>query len=474
MRIRRLALAAALTGSAAFAQTAHAGGYLTSRFGATEGNVTSSHVSAAYYNPAGLAFGHGWRLSLEGSFGYRTASFDRDPAGIDNVLQPGDTGPGTPAADVRYNSGKNTLTNLVTSPFFGVATDFGLPNLGVALTVSVPFGGQAEWGQDDSLAGNPSYPGAIDGSQRWATISGSIRSLYITGAGAYYVPSLKLSFGLGLNVIMQSVDTIRARTPSGEDDLVVQPTGALAEGRTVVTADGTTFSLAGGLMWLPIPELRVGLSYQGQPGFGKHRLDGTLTNKYGSGGTASGPIEFEQNLPDIVRIGAAYQLTPELALRISADWQRWSVFENQCLLDATVADAECDLNADGSLGANAKGVVVAVPRYWHDSYDVTVGGTYVFSPTITFDASLGVNTSAVPDRTLDASFIDMMKVIPVIGGRFVLTDNIALAAHYTQVIYLPREAGVEANYEAPSRAPSQAGKYTQSIGLLQVEAQVTF
>jgi long-chain fatty acid transport protein len=475
MRPRSL-VRAVVVASLAVAGTAHAGGYATARFGAADGNVTSTRVWAAYYNPAGLAFESGWRISLEGTIGYRTASYDRDPAAIDNVIPTGETGLGTPAEDVEVNSGKNTLSNLVTSPFFGAATDFGIPNLGVALTFSVPFGGQAEWGQDGAVPDAEKYPGAIDGSQRWHAISGTIRSMYITAAGAYYIPAAKLSFGVGLNLVLSDVDTIRARTPSGHDDVVSEQGGgayAVTEGRSLLTADGVQFSLGAGLMWVPLPELRVGLSYQSQPNFGTFRLKGTLTNKYGAGAAGAGPIELEQALPDILRVGAAYAVNDDLEVHAQFGWERWSVLEYQCVLDATMPDRNCSVDADGA-PAGAVGIVSNVPRYWHDSFDFRVGGAYRLTPKVLLDGGFAVNTSAIPDRTLDAGFIDMLKFLPTIGGRFTLTDNFVLAAHWTQVIYLARTAGVEEPFMAPTTVPSGAGKYTQSVGILQVEAQVLF
>jgi long-chain fatty acid transport protein len=456
------------------ASVAHAGGYFTARFGGTDGNVTTDQVCAAYYNPAGLALAHGTRVSVEGDLAYRTASYERDPASVSNLLQPGDTGPGTPVADLDANTGTGKLSNLIVSPFAGVATDFGVKNLGVALTFSVPFGGQAKWDRDRRWAGNTTYPGAVDGAQRWGNIEGDIRSLYFTAAGAYLFAPIHLSVGLGVNVIVSSVDTLKARNPTGTDDLVSQPSGSLIEGRSRVEASGTTFSLAGGLMWMPIPALRVGLAYQGQPGFGKHHLDGTLENQFSGGARSRGDIEFEQDLPDITTLGASYQVSPPLRLDASVSLQRWSVFKDQCVLDKTMAGRSCDIDASGNLTAGSAGVVAVIPRFWKNSYDFNVGAHYELDPRWTLGAALTVSTSAVTDRGYDAAFIDMLKFIPVVGASWKISDLVTIVGNVSQVIYLTRDVPVEAAWAGPSKTPSQAGTYKQAVSLFQLEAQLHF
>src|ERR1041385_6031930 len=110
---------------------ARAGGFTTARFGGEHGNVTDDHPTAIYYNPARLALGHGWRIYAEGVIAWRMVEHDRPSGAINNVLDPGEDGSGTPSDAVDANSGKATLSNLIVSPFLGVATDLGVPNLGL-------------------------------------------------------------------------------------------------------------------------------------------------------------------------------------------------------------------------------------------------------------------------------------------------------------------------------------------------------
>ena len=164
-----------------------------------------------YYNPAGLALGEGTFVLVEGTFAWRSVTYDRDPGAIDN--------PGTGTPDPAVNSGESSLSNIIISPFIGVKTDFGVKGLGVAAGFYTPFGGQAVWDENSAFEGNTQYPGAVDGPQRWHNIEGVIRSSYITLAGAYKLPA-NISIGVGANVVLSVIDTIRASNVDGSDDVV--------------------------------------------------------------------------------------------------------------------------------------------------------------------------------------------------------------------------------------------------------------
>lgn len=462
--------------------TALAGGLAAARFGGELGNPTTDHPTALYFNPAGLALGHGTRIYAEGVFVYRGASYDRPAGAIDNVLEPGDMGSGTPQDAIGANSGEASLSNFLVSPFVAVVSDLGVENLGVGLGLYVPFGGQARWEQADEWADDPMYPGAVDGVQRWATIDGSIRALYITAAGAYQF-SDQLSIGAGVNVVRQEVATTRARTATGTDDLISTTTDSVVEGRSFIDASGTQVSISGGVMWRPIQRLRLGASYQSQPGFGESTLGGTLESKFGSGPVSTSNIDFVQSLPDVFRLGASYFPTEQVEVRLSGDYTRWSVMEYQCLLDGGDPAAKCAFNADGSVdsGAGGAGVIVNIPRNWEDTFGVRAGASWYASRVLEVIGGLSYDSNAVPDSTMDASIIDMDKVVASGGVRWT-GGPLEIFATLTHVLYFEREvaprerdgSGEPVTLEQPSRTPDGAGTYDQSITLLNLGAQYRF
>jgi long-chain fatty acid transport protein len=446
-----------------------ASGFLVARFGGQEGNPTTEDPAAIYFDPAGIAMGHGTRVEAEGIIADRGLSYDRPVEAIDHVIPAGGMGAGTPQDAVAANSGKASLSNLIAAPFIAVISDLGgkVPNLTVGAALFAPFGGSANWNKNDAFASSTQYPGAVDGVQRWSIISGSLQALYLTGAAAVRIPVAHLSFGVALNVVRTAIDTLRARNPNGGDDLVTS-TGAIQEGRSLLSASGTTFSIGAGVMWRPIDHLVFGVSYQSQPGFGTMRLTGTLTNKFGAGPVDKSDVVLEQALPDVWRAGVRWIEGP-MQIFASIDWVRWSVFQHQCLMSA--GNSGCALNADGSPAPGVMGIVVNNERHWQDTGGVRMGMSYRVRRWLLIDGGWGYDGNAVPDSTIDASLIDMSKLDIGVGAVFTVLDGkLDVIADATQFVFFDRtvaararDASGEPFLQSPSRTPDGAGTYKQSV-----------
>ena len=61
-----------------------------------------------------------------------------------------------------------------------------------------------------------------------------------------------------------------------------------------------------------------------------------------------------QKYPDIVRLGASFRPTKKTEIRLDGEFVRWSVFENQCVVQK---GAECRLDANGGQPADGKVVL---------------------------------------------------------------------------------------------------------------------
>lgn len=463
---------------------ARAGGFNVARYAGEHGHAASDSVTSVYFNPAGLALGTGWRVYAEGNFAFRQVEYERPELAIDNVLEPGDTGAGTPVDAMDTNSGTAKLNNFLVAPFLGAATDFGVPNLGVGIGFYVPFGGQAKWDKNEDFEGNAQYPGAVDGVQRFHTIEGELRSIYITLAGAYRLPEPRLSFGAGFNLIRSNIDTVRARTAAGTDDIVTSD-GDLVEGRSYIDVDGLAVSASAGVIWEPMKNMWIGASYQAQPGFGNHTQSGRLTQKLGLTGVEETELRLEQALPDVTRLAWRYQPVPNVEIRLSGDYQRWSVFENQCLLDGSLPKSQnnCALDSEGAALPEAEGIVVNIPRRWKDTFGVRAGGSYWFTPDLELNGGVVYDSSAVPDETIDVSLLDQNKVIALAGIRWgVVPGTLILGLTLNNVFYFKRTVEPRERDEddhgigplPPSAIPDGAGTYTQNVFYAQLGAEYMF
>lgn len=465
----------------ATAPTAHASGLLVARFGSEWGNPVTDHLAALYYNPAGLSLLDGTQLQLDGSLAFRSLEYARDVEAIDDILE-GDPnkGAGTPAGEgVAANSGTATLFNVLATPFLAVGSDFGIEGFGAAAGLYVPIGGQTEFDKGEA---STTFPGAVDGPNRWWTIAGTARSIYGTAAAGYRIAPLRLSVGLGLDVVYSQVDNVQARNTDGTDHLVVN--GHLQEGRARVDVSGVDLGLGVGLLWEPVDHLFIGLSYRSQPGFGEQRLTGDTQLVLGGGPVAddvSTPTELRQSMPDVIRFGVRYGAPKRWEARVFGNWARWSVLDRQCILNSTVADRSCD-------GDAPPGKIMIIPRGWHDAFELRAGGSYWVTPGTELVLGAGYDATSVPDKSVEVAFYDGEKFTITAGLRLDLTDALALEATYSQVIYPDRviaprghvpvdpsqpDGATKTDFSKTGfaesvRVPDSAGTYRSSIGLLEV------
>jgi len=454
MKLKTFLSGSAVFMVAAITPVASAGGFSVADFGGNHGHAASDSLTSIFYNPAGLALGDGTRAYVEGLVGYRSADYTRDVADVDN--------PSAPQDALDANSGPAKLRNTVATPFAALATDLGHPGLSVAVGVYVPFGGQAKWGQVDRWAGNQTYPGAVDGPQRWAITEGEQRSLFYTGAVAFRTHDRRFTFGAGVNVIQSKLTLTRARNVTGTDDLL-NADGSVSEGRSLLDVDSINASVSLGVVAMPTQHLRLGISYQSQPLPGQVGMNGTLTNKFGDTAPRSQDVQLRQRLPDSVRAGVEWR-GQRAALRAAADYVRWSAFKDQCLVDSTV-ESNCVFLPDGSFdpSAGGSGPLLEIPRNWKDTGSLTLGGSWWPKPS--FELSLGfkLDSNAVPDATLEPALMDANKLISSLGAGWT-GGKLSVYLQLSDVVYATRTTAPRTTAPmAPSRSPDMAGRYTQNI-----------
>src|SRR5262249_35609302 len=118
-----------------------------------------------------------------------------------------------------------------------------------------------------------------------------------------------------------------------------------------------------------------------------------------------------------------------------------------------------------------------------DAFGLRGGASYWLNPKWEVLAGLGYDGNAVPDRTIDPALFDMDKVSASVGARVKLHDDkVTLALTYTHLFYLERTASVQArdmngrriSFEPPSRNPDHGGRYSQTIGFVNLGLEYAF
>jgi long-chain fatty acid transport protein len=449
-----IVIASALLGG--WATQARAAGFAAARFGGEHGNVTSTNPTALYFSPAGIAFSAGTSLFLDGSLALRHATWTHRPTA-------GDTPEPTGAEGANFGTAR--LFNVFGGPMFGATTRLG--DLAVGASVSVPFGGRATWGKNDQFASSAMFPLAVDGHQRWHGIEGSLTFIYVTAGAAYRFG--RIGIGAAGNFIRSSMYSVQAKTPTGDG----QP-NLNREGRAVLDVKGNHGSFALGAMAEVVEgQLWLSASYQAQPGLGTMRLDGTLTTYY-QGGATPFPASFHQALPDITRAGARYRPSAAVEVRLFAEFARWSVMQTQCV---GLQGKDCAVDPTGADASTDSSVLQNLRRKWNDTFALRAGASHWLASGSELFAGLGLETAAVPDSTLDPGLADANNVSAALGARFALLKSLFLAASYTHIQYMDRVntgASQLPNAEPPTRRPDGGGRYTQWIGLLNVNVEKQF
>ena len=219
------------------ASSASASGFITARFGGEHGTPTTDSPTAIYYNPAGLAdrdpgvekAPFEFHVFADANLAWIKSSFSHSAVKGDSPEPTGAQG---------ANNGEATLTNFAASPMAGV--NFKIGDFAVGAAFSVPFGGQQSWDKNKKFTNNKNFAGPVDGVQRWSTISGESRSIYISLGAAYDIVK-RFSIGASVNLVASSVKTLRAREPGGTNDIDV-------EGRSIIDVKGMNGSFGVGVL----------------------------------------------------------------------------------------------------------------------------------------------------------------------------------------------------------------------------------
>jgi long-chain fatty acid transport protein len=455
-------------GGVLVAPRAQASGFDTALFGNDDGHPAIGNPYAVYFNPAAMVDVRGTEMTGAATIALHSESYDR-PASALTPESSNNTGdPGY----IQSNTGHASLLNTLAAPFLGVVTDFGRSPLRLGLATYAPFGGTVAWDKNHSFGDGSPVPGGYDGPQRWSSLSTVTTSLAASLAVAYSFEKLHLGIGAAVSMVRTSVEDTRARNPDGSDD-VFSPNGAIKEGRAYLKVWGVQEEASFGAWWQPRPGVRIGASYVSQPGFGTMRLKGTFQQQLGgdAGLAPPAPADLLQAYPDIIRLGAAWRATPELDVRLDGTFERWSQFQNQCVV---VSGGSCSL---GPTGKDQTGAILAnIPRNGQDTFKVRGGVAYDVSPETRVHASVAVETSSLPSGYEDALLFDSTRLFGTLGIRQHIAGGLALGLAYTYIQYISMTVtdSKVSTLDPPSRWPSTNGDYSASVHVFDVEASYRF
>ena len=418
--------------------------------------MTTTNPTALYFNPAGIAFSSGTTLYGDGTLALRRATWTHESSASD---------PAEPAGAAGANAGQANLSNLFGGPMLGASTRLGDFALGLAL--SVPFGGRARWSRNPRFEGHGEFPLAADGVQRWHGIEGSLTFIYGTLGVAYRFG--RIAVGLTGNLIRSSMFSTQAKSPTGDGT-----PDTTREGRATLDVRGTHASFAAGALVELVPaRLWLGGSYQAQPALGPMRLRGTITQDY-QGQRTPFPVTLSQALPDVVRVGTRWRPGEAVELRLSGELTRWSVMQTQC---AALEGSDCLVDSSGADASKAWAFCRTCAGAGTTPSACGPGPASGRVPRSSCSPAWASKTAATPDETVDPALGDSDNGTGTLGVRFQLTRGLLVSTSYSHIQYLPRDNRGKsqlADAVSPTRRPDGGGRYTQWIGLFNLNLEQRF
>jgi len=428
-------------------------------------------LSAIVYNPAGLA-DIGKTFLLDATYIHYASDYTRR----------------TLVRQTDPNTGETISEQIQTMPAVqGSAPFIPIPTLAfsfvpkdkwtVAFGLWAPYAGIATY--PDKLANGQPAP------QRYSLLSLEGSALAVAGGYAAYQISPTLRVGAGVEVlagIFKSTVVFSGCVPDKFFCAPEQPDWDVAAELNVGPIVAP--SANAGVIWLPHPKVRVGLSghlpfWVRSSGTIKTRLPAAAPFATARQEGEDADVAFE--LPWNLRAGVEARPKENLRLEMALAYDGWDVHDS------------IRVDPDGVALKNVVGFPetyyipsVNLPRQFQGAFSVRLGGEYripVGKAQLDIRAGAGFETSAVPNDYVSVLTIDSNKITPSLGaglsiGKIRLDMVLAHAFYFTQDVD-PRTAKigqVSPVVANPSPNPNiiNGGTYSVNATMIGLGAMYTF
>lgn len=457
-KLKTLTSLCCVLGSLLLAERARASGFALPNVGPTNTGVTTTGPLSLHYNVAGLGYAKKPRVTLGGDLligdlriqRVREARYQRSDS-LDFVL---------PVDEENIDSDLSGSAREVSATPFGIVPSIhaeiplaDLP-LVIGAGINVPY------------AAIVRLPGA--GPQRFQLDDATLMASYVNLAIAYR-PIERLSLGFGVSYVVGYASLSRTQDLASVRELgdalarppISQANGfgpdadpALRELDTFARpfrfndgwAHGITFRA--GLQGQVTEDLTVGLSYEHRTKLdfrGHFSLD--MNDPFFTGDLASqglkypslvrGKSSLSMVLPPVVRFGLRYQFGRRVGDERSTSVALEGSFTGWSSVDAFDVRIKSSGLAQPELGLG-NSLRIQLPRKWRDTYGGLVRGSHAFSDVLTMWTGAGLESAAVPNRTIDASSPDSTRLTITGGLTRTLTDQLKLILDFNVQAALSR------------------------------------
>lgn len=222
-----------------------------------------------------------------------------------------------------------------------------------------------------------------------------------------------LSIGLGLDEQYAYVK-LRSAVP---DAFALGGPSIATDGRLTLTGHTWSTGFNGGLLIMPTPDTKIGLSYR----YGiTHNIRGSLTIANLTGILASADTQVTGtaalNEPDIIQAGISQRITPQLTILGEFDFYTWSNFKQ---IDIHTTSA-----AIGDL---------ITPENYRDTYSFALGAEYQLNDQWKIRAGTKYDQTPTVDAFRDTRVPDGDRIWLSTGFHYAFSDHIGIDGSYAHI-----------------------------------------
>jgi long-chain fatty acid transport protein len=389
--------------------------------GASVGDYHAGRAAAAndattsYYNPAGITRIKNQQIVL-GDVGVLSDLKYRGTTSVGAQISniPGITIPYFGAQNINTVAQGGSFSQL--PDFFYVAPITS--NIGVGLSLAVPFGLRTDYGRDSAL--------------RYAATKSEIQVVDLSPAVGFNVTQ-KLSLGAGVDMERMAAE-FDQMAYAGPD------TDSYSTNKGWSTAYG--FHL--GALYQFLPTTRVGLTYNSQVVHhirGTSRFTGPIANAalgvpLGTPATVySREANAHVTLPPFTTLSGFHQLNQKWALMGTVIYTQWSVIQNLTLNDLAAATAIFDPFA-GVIPVASTSTTVNLPTHYTNTWNLSVGTEFYATDKVTLRGGLGWDETPVQNAYRDVRIPDKDRYAIALGGHFQATKTLGLDLGWTHLFMI--------------------------------------
>ncbi|UEM04674.1 outer membrane protein transport protein [Skermanella rosea] len=259
-------------------------------------------------------------------------------------------------------------------------------DLWVGLGVSAPFGLANKY--DANWFG------------RYDSIETDLLTLNIAPSVAYRVNDW-ISIGGGIDIQYADAKLTNAVFTGTGPDIISK-----------VEGDDWTFGYNVGVMFEPIPTTRIGIHYRSQV---EHTLDGDVQLSRAGTTFNTSPGTADLNLPDIIAVGVAHELTPKLTLMAEYNWYGWSNFEEIRVKRPGLPDQ-------------------VVGQNYEDTFSLAIGAQYELNDAWTVRGGFQYDETPTVDNFRSTRTPDADRYWLSAGASYALSESFVVDVAYTHII----------------------------------------